>query len=196
MPASRGTSVSSVWGSGKIGPIDPVEAPDDLARQLEMGGLVLADGHEVRLVDDDVGRLEDGIAQKSVRVEVPVLDLLLHLLERRDAFEPGQGRDHGQDEMEFGVLLDVGLEEHHAFLRVEPDGEPVQGDLERVGLDDLGVHVLRAQGVPADDRVEAPVDVLKFQPVAQGADEVAEMLRSRRPDSAEDDLPFRVRSSE
>ncbi len=70
VPARRGTSVSSVCGSGKTSPKYPVEAADDLPGQLEVGGLVLADGDDVGPVDDDVGRLEDGVAEEAVGVEV------------------------------------------------------------------------------------------------------------------------------
>ena len=50
-----------------------VEGADDLARQLEVGRLVPADRHERRLVDDDVGRLEDRVGQQPV---VDVVGLL------------------------------------------------------------------------------------------------------------------------
>ena len=47
---------------------------DDLARQLEVGGLVLADRHERRLVDDDVGGLQDRVREQAV---VDVVGLVL-----------------------------------------------------------------------------------------------------------------------
>ena len=43
-----------------------VEGADDLARQLEVGGLVLADRDQRRLVDDDVGGLQDRVGEQPV----------------------------------------------------------------------------------------------------------------------------------
>ena len=51
-----------------------VERADDLARQLEVGRLVLADRHERRLVDDDVGGLQDRVGEQAV---VDVVGLVL-----------------------------------------------------------------------------------------------------------------------
>ena len=68
-----------------------VERADDLARQLEVGGLVPADRHERRLVDDDVGRLQDGVGQQAV---VDVVGLLLDLLlVGRRPLQPADRRD-------------------------------------------------------------------------------------------------------
>ena len=45
---------------GEDRPVAAVEGAHDLAAQLEVGGLVLADRHAAGLVDDDVGGLEHG----------------------------------------------------------------------------------------------------------------------------------------
>ena len=42
-----------------------VEGAHDLARQLEVGRLVLADRHQRRLVDDDVGGLQDRVGRAA-----------------------------------------------------------------------------------------------------------------------------------
>ena len=58
------------------GPIEVVEAAHDLARQLDVRRLVLAHRHGVGLVDDDVGRLQQRIAEEAVGREILVRDLL------------------------------------------------------------------------------------------------------------------------
>ena len=97
-----------------------------------MVGLVLADGDDVGLVDDDVRGLEERISQEAVGVELLVGELLLLFLEGRDALQPGEGRDHGQEEMELGVLLDRRLDEEDALLGIEAQAEEVAGDVEDV----------------------------------------------------------------
>ena len=71
-----------------------------------MGRLVLADRHERRLVDDDVGGLQDRVGQQAV-VDVIGLVLLL-LLVRRRALEPADRRDRREQPGELGVLRDGG----------------------------------------------------------------------------------------
>ena len=75
-----------------------------------MEELVLAHGHLVGLVDDDVGGLQQGVAQEAVAAQIRhgVLQLLLvggHPL------QPAQGRHHGQQQVQLGVLDHLGLDE-------------------------------------------------------------------------------------
>ena len=78
-----------------------VEGPDDLARQLEVGRLVLADRHERRLVDDDVGGLQDRVGEQAV-VDVVGLVALLLLVGRRP-LQPADRRDRREQPGELGV---------------------------------------------------------------------------------------------
>ena len=47
-----------------------VEAAGDLAGDLDVSGLVLTDGDELGLVEEDVGRLEERVAEEAVGGEV------------------------------------------------------------------------------------------------------------------------------
>ena len=98
-----------------------VERAHDLARQLEVGGLVLADRHERRLVDDDVGRLQDRVGEQPVVDVVGLVGLLL--LVRRRALEPADRRDRAQQPGELGVLGPVALDEQRAALGIEAEGQ-------------------------------------------------------------------------
>ena len=69
----RRTCVSSGCGSTSTSPEEIVEAADDLARQLQVRDLILADRHEARVVDGDVGRLQQRIAEEADRRQVLVL---------------------------------------------------------------------------------------------------------------------------
>ena len=42
-------------GWGGLGTVEGIEAAGDLAGELDVGDLILADGDEVRLVEEDVG---------------------------------------------------------------------------------------------------------------------------------------------
>ncbi len=77
--------------------VQEIKAPGDLAGELEVRDLVDADGDERRVVHQDVGRLEDRIAEEAVRLEVAGGLLPELLLVGRVALEPRQRRDHGED---------------------------------------------------------------------------------------------------
>ncbi len=88
-----------------------VKAPCDLAGQLHMGDLVFTDRHQACLVNEDVGALQYGIAEKAVGIQVFFPQLLLHILVRRYPLQPAQWRKHGQQQVQFGVLHDPRLDE-------------------------------------------------------------------------------------
>ena len=70
VPGMRGAAVSRVFGSGNTGAVEVVEAAHDLAGQLDVRRLVLAHRHRVGLVDDDVGGLQQRVAEEAVGREV------------------------------------------------------------------------------------------------------------------------------
>ena len=93
-----------------------------------MRDLVLAYGDEIGLIDQDVGGLEQGVAKESVGAQVLAGDVLLLLLVSGYALQPAQGRDHREEEEQFGMLLDTALHEHRALLRIEARAEEIQDD--------------------------------------------------------------------
>ena len=77
--------------------------------------------------------------------------------------------------MQFGVLGNLRLDEQRAPRRIEPDGEPVGGDVEGVFRQVAGVPVVGGERVPVHDAVEGVELVLHRHPVAVRPDEVAEV---------------------
>ena len=69
---------------------DSVEPPRNLPRQLNVRHLVLADRDDVRLVDQNIRRLQHGITEKPVSAQVFFLDVFLLLFVRRDALQPAR----------------------------------------------------------------------------------------------------------
>ena len=165
-----------------------VEPPRDLPRQLDVGRLVDADRHVARPVDQDVGRLEQGVAQEPVgrRLDPQLLD---HLLVRGHALQPRDRRDHREEQVELRVLGHERLHEDRAPLRVEARTEPVGRHLQRVGRDLALGRDLGRERVPVGHEVEALVVRLEPHPVVQGAEVVPEMEAARRPHARQDARP-------
>ncbi len=190
VPSTIGASVNTAFGSGNVVAVARVERPDDLARQLEVGRLVPPDRHERRLVDDDVGRLEDRVGQQPV-VDVVGLELLLLLVGRRP-LEPAHRGHRAQQPGQLGVLGPVALDEQRAVLGIEPEGQQRGRHLAGPGAEELRVVGAR-QRVVVDDAVDRLVLELEPDVVPDRAEVVAEVDDPRRLDPAEDPRPGRGR---
>ena len=83
-------------GRSGLRAVEGVEAASDLASEFDVGDLVLADGNEVGLVEEDVGGLEERVAEKPVGVEVFLAELLLLVFVGGDALEPGERGEHAE----------------------------------------------------------------------------------------------------
>ena len=159
-----------------------VEADRDLACQLQVLTLVVAHRHRRGVVEEDVGRHEDGIGEEPDPDGLLALPLVLELghapqlAHRRRALEqPGEP----------GVLGHLALDEERGPVGVEADGEQVESGIERVGPQDGRVD-LRGQRMKVDDAVEGVVPVLEGHPVAQGPEVVPQGEIARWRDAGED----------
>ncbi len=165
-----------------------VEAAGDLAHQLDVLALVVADRHLGRPVGEHVGGHQHRVEEERRRDEFLLRRLVLEL---GHAVEIAVRGDRREQPGQLAVLAHVGLAEEDAALRVEAGGEQdrgrvveplaqlgrVVGDRDRVQVDD------------AEDRRVAAIlalDVLPDRP-----DVVAEVLAAGGLDAREDD---RVRS--
>ncbi len=108
VPGSLAAGVSSGCGSGKtydaFAGIKHVEAARDFASQFDVRNLVFAHRNEVALVDQDVRRLQHRIAEKSVGAQIFLRNVFALLFVGGDALQPAQRRDHGKQQMQFGML--------------------------------------------------------------------------------------------
>ena len=157
-------------------PAEPVvEALRQVAGQLQVLALVLADGNLVGLVQQDVGGLQDRVGEQphAGHVRAGLGRLVLELDHPAGLAEPGQAAEHPG---ELGVLGHVALHEHGAAVRVEPGAEQLCGG--DPGPAAQQRRVLRhGDRVQVDDAVERVVAVLQRHPLAQRAQVVAEMER-------------------
>jgi hypothetical protein len=144
-----------------------IEAARSLTSELHMRHLILPYRDILRPIDQDIRRLQQRIAEKSVGREVPVRQLLLLVLVRRHALEPAQGRHHRQQQMQFRVLRHQRLNEQRGLIRIYARGQPVDDHIPGILLHLAGCLVVRRQRVPVGDEIQAGVLRLQPDPVLQ-----------------------------
>jgi hypothetical protein len=169
-----------------------IEAAGDLAGELHVGHLVLAHRNPRRAVHQDVGRLQQRVAEEAVGRQVLVRQLVLLVLVGRYALEPAQRRAHRQREVKLGVLGQPRLQEQHRARRVDPGGEPVDHHLPDVLADNLGRIVVSGERMPIGHEEEAVVLGLQPDPVLQRAVVVAEVQRAGGAHAGEDAIGCHV----
>ena len=160
--------------------VEIVEPPHDFARQLEVRHLILAHRHEVRVIDDDVGGLQQRVPEKSEVRQIAVRHLLDLFLVSRDALEPRDRRHHLQQQVQLRVLRHERLHEQRALLRIDARADPVRDVVERVFDDRRRVRVIAGERVPVGDEVETVVLPLQLLPVLQRAHQVSQVQAARR----------------
>src|SRR2546421_171426 len=159
-----------------------VEALGDVARQLEMLALVVADRHEVGLVEQDVAGHQDGIREEPGRDELLALGLLLEL---HHAAQLAVARHGRKEPRRFGVRGHVALTEDRRPLRVEPAREEQCREIERRAAQ-LSRVVLDRDRVQVDDAEEAVPGLLGLHVLAKPPAVVAEGLPAGGLNAGED----------
>ena len=98
-----------------------VELLGDVARQLQMLLLVVADRHVGRPIEQNVGRHQHGIIVEADRSVLAVLARLL--LELGHPVQPAEPSDAIEDPGELGMLGDPALVEDRVGLGIDAAGE-------------------------------------------------------------------------
>ena len=171
-----------------------VEAAGDLAHQFQVSHLVGPDRHIAGAIHQDVRRLQHGIAEKPVGAQVPVVQLRLHVPVGRRPLQPANRRDHRQQQVQFGVLRHLRLDEDGRGARVDARGQPVDDHVEGVPLDILGIVVAGGERMPVSDEEIALVLVLQPYPVLDYPVVVTEVQAPGRA-HAGSDLPAGIASA-
>ena len=154
-----------------------VEPLGEVAGELEVLALVLADGHVVRPVEQDVGCLEDRVGEQAdTGRPLPRLGrLVLELGHPPGLADAGNALEHpGQ----LGMGRDLALHEDRRPGGVDAHGQELGGRAERA-LAQHGRVLLDGDGVLVGDEEERLVVTLEVHPLAQGAQVVAEVERVR-----------------
>ena len=134
-----------------------VEALRKVSRQLDVLALILAHGHVVGLVEQNVGRLQDRVGEQP-DAGVGLLGRLVLELRHPACFT--ETRDAAQHPRELCVLGDLALHEQRAPLRVEPGAQQLRRRDASAGAQHRRVVVDR-DGVQVDHAVKGLVAVLQ-----------------------------------
>ena len=160
--------------------VEVVKPADDFATQFQMRHLILAHRNELRVVNDDVGRLQQWIPEKTQRREILLGELFDLLFVGRDPFQPGNRNSHREQQKEFRVFGHQRLNEECRPFGIETRGEPVGRHVEGARHDLRGVGVIAGERMPVGDEIEAIVLILKGGPIIQRSDKVPEVQLSGR----------------
>ena len=139
-----------------------VEAPRDVAHELEVLALVLADGHLVGAVGEHVGGLQHRVEEQRGGDQLALAHRLV--AELVHAVELADGGHRRQQPGQLGVLVHVALAEEHAALGIQARGQQQRQQVVEPGAQ-LGGVVGEADRVQVDDAVDRRVAaVLALRP--------------------------------
>ena len=113
-----------------------VEAQRDVAGDLDVLALVVADRHVLGVVEQDVGRLQRRVREQAAGDELALGRLVLELRHARQLAEAHRAL---HDPRQLAVLGHVALHEHRGHVGVEADGEQHRRQLDRALADDAGL---------------------------------------------------------
>ncbi len=172
-----------------------VEAAGDVAGELEVLGLVLADRDLVGVVQEDVGRHEDRVVEQAGADRLLLAALLLEL---GHPPELADGGDAVEDPGELGDERHVALHEEDAPLRVEAGGQEQHGQPAALGAQLVGL-VGERHRVEVDHAVDRrrpgpdrPPSAARRRRSCRGASRPTAGCRRRRESSAGEVIgPFR-----
>ena len=156
---------------GKNGAVAPVEGPDHLPGELEMGRLVLADRDSAGLVDDDVGRLQNRVVEQA---EAVLFAVFADFLVGRVALCPGNRHTGLEDPCKLAVLRQIRLTDQGAPFGVESDGQQVEDHLVCEPAQ-LGAVVDGGERMQIHDAVDGVVLILERDVVDLGTQVVPEV---------------------
>src|SRR6266702_2106055 len=117
------------FGFGEDLAIEMVEAAGYFTGDFQVRQLVLSDRYAGGLVENDVGRHQHRVAEKAEGGQILGFQVVLHLLVGRASLQPGDRRDHRQDQVQLGMVRHQALAEDDAFCRVKPEGDPIEHHL-------------------------------------------------------------------
>ena len=160
-----------------------VEAPRDIAHQLQVLALVLAHGDLVGAVGEHVGSLQHRIAEQRRRDELALGQRLV--AELVHALQPPELGDGGQKPRQLGVLVHVALAKQRAALGIEARRDQHGGGVVAARAQ-LGRLIRDGDRVQVHDAEDALAALLAGDVLHDRADVVAQVLAPRGLDAGED----------
>lgn len=173
--------------------VDAVELFHDLARLLDHGELVLADGDDRGVKGGDVRRLRDGVDEKAHRQPLVGKAAQLHLRLDGRVARHARGRDEVHViERERMQRRQGRLDADRRPVRVDAGGQVVQRHVDDVVPDLAGiVRIVGERLIVRDEDVHLvkAAGVLQLHPPPERADIVPQVQPPGRAVAREDDLP-------
>ena len=151
-----------------------------------MGGLIVAYGNELRLIDEDVRGHQQRVAKEAEVRQILAGEVFLLLFVSGHTFQPAERGNHAQQQIEFGLLQHLALQKQHTFRGIESGAQVVEDHVQGIGLDLRGVGVVGSESVPVGDEEVTLILALKLDPVGQGAHVVAKVELAGGAHAAED----------
>src|SRR5262245_54422952 len=159
-----------------------VETLCDVARELQVLALVVADRDDVGQVEQDVAGHQHGVVEEARRDELLLLGFLLEL---RHPPQLAEARDGAQQPGGLRVCLNMALDEDGRTVRVEAGREQPGGDGQCRLAEDLRLE-RRRDRVQVDDAEERVALLLRGDVLPEPAAVVAERLVPGGADAGED----------
>ena len=158
-----------------------------MAPRSKMGGVLLLPAGAVRggAVREDVGGLQQGVAEEAVGAEILLPELFDLVLVGRYALQPRQRRDEGEQQVQLRVLGYLGLDEHGALVRVDADGQPVDQHVPDRAAHDVRRGIIGGQRMPVGGEEETVVFLLQREPVLQHALQMPKVQAAGGPHTGE-----------
>ena len=157
--------------------IDLVKTASELTRHLQHRLLILTDGHRGRLEQQNIRSLRHGVAEETeghaLAFEATHLDLRLH---RRIALNARDTDEVHQIGSQLSQFRNLTLDKEHALLGVKACGQVVEGHLDDVLSDLLGVVSIISEGLHIGHKHEHTViiaRILQLDTTAQRANVVS-----------------------
>ena len=163
-----------------VSAIQVVKAAGSFPRQLHMAGLVFTHWHILGAVNQNVGRLQQRVAQKSIGGQIFVLELHLLVFVSGYPLKPAQRRAHSQQGKQLGMLGHAALQKQGALVGVQACSQPVDHHFIDVLFHNFAVGVMGGQCVPVGDEEKALHFGLQTHPIFQRAVVVAQVQRAGR----------------
>jgi hypothetical protein len=158
----RGTRLGQDRPSGGC-----VDAAGDLIRLLDEGRLILSHRNHRRLEGSYVGRLRRRIAQEPRRYVAPEAARANLVLDRRIAFQPGDGDEIQVKKRQIGKRGQVRLQADRGLRRIDPHRKIVERHFDHVGPDLGRIMGIVRQGLHVGQKQILLVAVLKPETVKE-----------------------------
>src|SRR5690606_5603306 len=100
----------------------------------------------------------------------------------------GDRRNHGKEEVQLRMLRHQRLNHKNSAVGIKSNRQPVNRNFGYAFIDDVDVLILRGEGMPVNDSVDALVFILHGNPVVEGSHQMSQVKSPGRAHATKDSL--------